>query len=221
MLTTEQTQFFSRDSRSAGIRNSRFIRAGKPWPWSVKLEGSTRLGARKVSLIYIDPLDLPSIPPDVLVYGRNGVQAMPVKASQRELGIIVETTASTPQAALQLARLLTRSFAHVGFPGRKATAGNIAYPLSPEIISFRYENGLFGAIVPSGTRDQTFIDSYAANKAAVIKFVSKEFANMLSGADFTIMESDASNPAILLRTVERDPARLTIRHQQEIDASRR
>ena len=50
-----------------------------------------RLGARKVSLIYIDPADLPKIPPDVLVYGRNGVQATPVDASQRELGIIIET----------------------------------------------------------------------------------------------------------------------------------
>ena len=72
--------------------NSRFVHAGKPWPWSIKLEGSRRLGARKVSLIYIDPADLAKIPADVLVYGRNGVQAQPVDASQRELGIIVETT---------------------------------------------------------------------------------------------------------------------------------
>ena len=64
----------------------------KPWPWSIKLEGSRRLGARKVSLIYIDPADLPKIPADVLVYGRNGVQATPVDGAQRELGIIIETT---------------------------------------------------------------------------------------------------------------------------------
>jgi hypothetical protein len=36
ILTMEKTQFFSRDSRSAGIRDSRLVRAGKPWPWSVK-----------------------------------------------------------------------------------------------------------------------------------------------------------------------------------------
>ncbi len=218
VLATEQTQFFSRDSRSAGIRNSHFIQAEKPWPWSIKLEGSVRLGARKVSLIYIDPLDLPKIPPDVLVYGRNGVQAMPIGTSQRELGIIVETTAVTAQAAIRLATLLTRYFAHAGFPGRKATAGNIAYPMSPEVISFKRENGLFGAIVPSGTRDQAFIDSYSKTKAAVIKLVSEEFKTVLSGADFTIREADSSNPAILLRTIERDPVRLILQHQQEIDA---
>ena len=89
ILALEKTQFFSRDSRTAGIRNSRFIRSRKPWPWSVKLEGSRRLGARKVSLIYIDPADLPNVPSDVLVYGRNGVQASHVEAGQRELGIIV------------------------------------------------------------------------------------------------------------------------------------
>ncbi len=75
ILVMEKTQFFSRDGRSAGIRNSRFVHSAKPWPWSIKLEGSRQLGARKVSLIHIDPADLPKIPPDVLVYGRNGVQA--------------------------------------------------------------------------------------------------------------------------------------------------
>ena len=62
ILVMEKTQFFSRDNRSAGIRNSRFVHAEKPWPWSIKLEGSRRLGARKVSIIHIDPADLPRIP---------------------------------------------------------------------------------------------------------------------------------------------------------------
>src|SRR6201999_4565757 len=91
VLAMEKTQFFSHDARTAGLRNSRFVRAGKPWPWSIKLEGSRRLGARRVSLIYIDPADMAKIPDDVLVYGRNGVQMTPVDGSQRELGIIIET----------------------------------------------------------------------------------------------------------------------------------
>jgi len=33
----------------------------------------------------------------------------------------------------------------------------------------------------------------------------------------TITDADATSPAILLRTVDRDPQRLAIRHQQEID----
>src|ERR1700744_3243137 len=118
----EKTQFFSRDDRTAGIRNSRFVRSSKPWPWSIKLEGSRRLGARKVSLIYIDPANLSDIPPDVLVYGRNSVQATPVDASQRELGIIIETVAPTRQAATLLANLLSHHLIHYGYAGRKATA---------------------------------------------------------------------------------------------------
>ena len=136
ILAMEKTQFFSKDSRTAGIRGSRFVRTGKPWPLSIKLEGSRRLGSRKVSLIYIDPADLRKIPKDVLVYGRNGVSATPVDGSQRELGIIIETSAKTQEAAVMLASLLTHYLIHYGYPGRKATAGNIAYPLSPNLVSF-------------------------------------------------------------------------------------
>ena len=137
ILVMEKTQFFSRDGRSAGIRNSRFVHSAKPWPWSIKLEGSRRLGSRKVSLIHLDPADLPKIPSDVLVYGRNGVQAQPVDASQRELGIIVEATGKTREDAVLLASLLTHYLIHYGYAGRKATAGNIAYPLSPNLDQLR------------------------------------------------------------------------------------
>src|SRR6201999_201727 len=127
ILTTENTQFFSRDGRSAGIRGSRFVRKGKPWPWSIKLEGAQHLGGSKVSLIHIDAADLPNIPESLLVYGRNGVQTTPIAASQRELGIIVETTALTSEAALRLARIVMNGLAYYGYPGRRTTAGNLAY----------------------------------------------------------------------------------------------
>src|SRR5271155_1280180 len=169
VLVMEKTEFFTKDARTAGIRNSEFVRGGKPWPWSIKLEGSRRVGARKVSLLHIDPADLAKIPPDVLVYGRNGVQSAPVQLPARELGIIIETSAHTEEAATLLASLLTHYLIHYGYPGRKATAGNIAYPLSPNLVSFRRDDGSFGAVVPSGTRDPVFFESYAAIKAAVIK----------------------------------------------------
>ena len=217
ILVMEKTQFFSRDSRTAGIRGSQFVRSSMPWPWSIKLEGSRRLGARKVSLIYVDPADLPKIPPDILVYGRNGVQAAPVEASQRELGIIIETAASTQEAAVLLASLLTHYLIHYGYPGRKATAGNIAYPLSPNLVSFKGEDGLFGAIVPSGTRDPVFFENYPRIKDAVIKLVAEEFPDALSNAEFTITEADASKPAILLPSVDRDPEKLAAGHQRAIE----
>jgi len=217
VLVMEKTEFFTKDTRTAGIRNSEFVRGGKPWPWSIKLEGSRCLGGRKVSLLYINPADLPKVPADVLVYGRNGVQARPVEAGERELGIIIETRANTQEAAVLLASLLTHYLIHYGYPGRKATAGNIAYPLSPNLVSFRRDDGSFGAVVPSGTRDPVFFESYAAIKAAVIKLIQDMFPDALANASFTITDADATNPAILLRTVDRDPQRLAARHQQEID----
>ncbi|MBR1267675.1 DUF4387 family protein [Bradyrhizobium sp. AUGA SZCCT0222] len=217
ILAMEKTQFFSRDSRSAGIRNSRFVHSSKPWPCSIKLEGSRRLGSRKVSLIHIDPADLSKIPADVLLYGRNGVQLQPVEGVERELGIIVETTAKTHEAAVLLASLLTHYLIHYGYPGRKATAGNIAYPLSPNLVSFSREDSTFGAIVPSGTRDPVFFENYAAIKAAVLKLIADEFPDALENATFVITDADASHPVALLRTVDPDPAELAQRHQKEID----
>jgi hypothetical protein len=217
ILVMEKTQFFYRDGRSAGIRNSRFVHSARPWPWSIKLEGSRRLGARKVSLIHLDPADLPKVPSDVLVYGRNGVQAQPVTGSQRELGIIVEATGKTQEAAVLLASLLTHYLIHYGYPGRKATAGNIAYPLSPNLISFQREDGSFGAIVPSGTRDPVFFENYPAIKAAVLKLIADEFPDALANATYTITDADVSHPVALLRTVDRDTEKLAQRHRQEIE----
>src|SRR5271168_502193 len=216
ILAMEKTQFFARDSRTSGIRNSVFVRSAKPWPWSIKLEGARRVGARKVSLVHLDPADLPKIPADVLVYGRNGVQAAAVQAPARELGVIIETTASTQEAATILASLLTHYLIHYGYPGRKATAGNIAYPMSPNLVSFPREDGSFGAIVPSGTRDPVFFDNYEKIKAAVIKVIESEFPDALRNAAYKIIDADAEHPVALLRTVDSDPSKLAARHAAEI-----
>jgi hypothetical protein len=218
VLLMDQTEFFARDARSAGIRGSRFVNAGAPWPWSIKLEGARRLGARKVSLIHIAAADLPKVPADVLVYGRNGVMRRPVEAGERELGLIVETTAKTKDAAETLASLLTHYLIHFGYVGRKATAGNIAYPLSPNLMSFQREDGLWGAIVPSGTRDPVFFQNYAKVKAGAIASIEAGFPEALANASYRIIEADAEHPAVLLRTIDTDPARLAERHAQEIAA---
>lgn len=214
VLTMEKTQFFSRDSRSAGIRSSRFMRSGRLWPWSIKLEAAFRIGARKVSLIHIDPADAAKVPSDMLLYGRNGVQTTPVDGSQDELGVIVETAAGTQDNAILLARIISHHLAHHGYAGRKTTTGHLAYPLSPDFACIRREDGRFGAVVPSGTRDKEFIANFEAIKAEVIAMIADEPAAI--GADFTISDT-RENPVVLLRTVDRDPENLAVRHQQEID----
>lgn len=216
VLVMEHTEFFARSPRATGIRNSRFVHAGKPWPLSIKLEGARRLGARKVSLVHLDPTDLPKVPDDILVYGRNGVQARPVSGDERELGLIVETRAATREAAVLLASLLTHYLIHYGYPGRKATAGNIAYPLSPNLVGFRRDDGSFGAIAPSGTRDSMFFANYPKIKAAVLGLIQAEFPDALREATFEIIEADASKPVALLRTTDRDPAALARDHAKEV-----
>jgi Domain of unknown function (DUF4387)/Acyclic terpene utilisation family protein AtuA len=217
VLSMERTQFFSRDGRTAGIRGSLLVRSGKPWPWSIKLEGARRLGARKASLIFIDPADVGRIPQDVLVYGRNGVQTSPVEPPGRELGIIVETVAQTQEHAVHLARLLTYGIFQRAYPGRKTTGGNIAFPMFPNVMNFSRQDGRFGSVVPSGTRDPVFMANYPEIKSAVIKHLTEVLPAAFDNADFTITEADASNPAILLRTVDRDRAALESRHRQELD----
>jgi hypothetical protein len=166
--------------------------------------------------VYIEPAQLAKVPADILVYGRNGVQAAPVQPPQRELGIIIETTAKTAAAATKLASLLTHYLIHYGYPGRKATAGNIAYPMSPNIVSFRRDDGSYGAIVPSGTRDPVFFENYAKIKAAVIKLIEEEFPEALLAASYRIVDADAEHPVALLRTVDKDPQLLDARHAAEI-----
>ena len=65
---------------------------------------------------------------------------------------------------------------------------------------------MFGALVPGGTRDGAFIERYTKIKAAVVKSISADVRDALADADFTITEADASNPAVLLRTVDRHAA---------------
>jgi hypothetical protein len=217
VLATEKTQFFALDGRIAGIRGSVLAQGDKLAQPSIKLEGAYRLGAQKASLIYIDPADLSAIPEDVLVYGRNGVRATPVGSCNRELGIVIETTANEAKDAARLARLIARYMFHFGYPGRKTTAGNVAFPMSPSLINFKREDGRFGTIVPSGTRDPVFLRNYAAIKSAVLKSVSEEFPDVIANASFKITEADAENPAVLLRTIDRDRMRLELRHRREIE----
>lgn len=216
ILATGSTQFFSESASTAGIRNSRFLRADRLQPWSIKLEGARRIGAQKISLIYVDPKNLLNIPANLVVYGRNGVNANPVRDSERELGVIIETVAKEKEIAEQLASLLARHLDNCEVSGRGAMGGNLAHPLSPSMVSFVHHNGLYGVLVPGGTRDAAFMENYPTIKAAVTDLVETKFPHVLARASYTITEADQSNPVILLRTVDDDQQQLASRHAQQI-----
>ena len=151
------------------------------------------------------------------VYGRNAVEKYPVQlANEHEIGIIVETHSADVEAANLLASLITHYMVHYGYPDRKSTAGNLAYPFSPNTIPFKRKDGSFGALVLSGTRDPIFQQKYEIIKTAVLDEIKQQFPDALKDATFTITIADKQNPAIIVRTVAKDQEELLTKHRQEL-----
>lgn len=216
VLCTEHTEFFTHGPRQTGIRGSVFARTDD---LTIKLEGARLGGQRRISLLRFDGAELANVPDDIVVYGRNGVQAAPVSLpNEREIGIIIETRAATAAGAETLASLLTYYLFHYGYPGRKAAAGNVAYPLSPNLASFRRDDGSYGALVVQGTRDPVFQENYQSIKKAIIDSISNEFPAALRAATYTLTIADAQHPAALVRTVDRDAGEVARRHTAALHA---
>jgi hypothetical protein len=67
------------------------------------------------------------------IYGKNGVMGdlEPVKTSAHELCIILEVAAATQSLATAICGKARTSLMHAPYPGRIATAGNLASPFTP------------------------------------------------------------------------------------------
>ena len=217
VLSMHDTEFFAVGDRRAGIRGSAFAHADE---LSIKVEGARRVGARRVSVLPIDPAELHGVPDGVLVYGRNGVEPTPVSLpGEREIGLLIETRAAAQPDATFLASLLTHNLIHYGYPGRKATAGNVAYPLSPNIVEFTRADGSAGALVVQGTRDPVFQDHFPGIWNAVEGLVARDFPAALERATHTLTVADAEHPVALVRSVadDDDDDRLRAAHDAELD----
>jgi len=71
------------------------------------------------------------------VYGRDGVMGRlePVKEIRsHEVGLIIEVIADDPDTSAAVLALARSAGLHVTYPGRKAIAGNLAFPFSPSDI---------------------------------------------------------------------------------------
>lgn len=199
ILCLEPTEYFAPTGRTAGIRGTRFVRSVRPWPLSVRLEGARPAGRASVSLVRLDPADLDRVPADIPVYGRNGVEPRALGQGEQELGVFATATAATPELALALANSLSQELNRYGYPTRRTSSGNLAYPLSPKVVCFVTEGGLFRAVAPAGTRDPFFIRNYPAIKAAVLANMGKAFPTLPTDAQFEFVEADASRPLALVR----------------------
>jgi hypothetical protein len=140
--------------RRVRVSGSRFDKGRR---YTVKLEGAKTAGWRSIFIagardpIFIAQVDaildkvfaatrayFAEVPEESYriirhVYGRNGVmgELEPVKEPAHELCIIVEVAAATQALATAICGKARTSLMHAPYPGRIATAGNIASPFTP------------------------------------------------------------------------------------------
>lgn len=146
---------FTQDTdRIAKVKGSKFI----PSPaYTIKLEGARRIGFRTVSIAGArDPVMIEKIDEVIegvkarvrdnfsqagfdyqllfKVYGRDGVMGglEPQRYCEgHELGIVIEAVADTQEKADTICAAARSTMLHYGYEGRRATAGNLAFPYSP------------------------------------------------------------------------------------------
>lgn len=125
----------------------------------LKLEGARLIGYRTISIAGVrDPImigqidaviegvkervadnfqDLQDYQLHVHCYGKNGVMGAlePHPEPGHELGLVIEAVASTQEVADTICSFARSTLLHYGYPGRKSTAGNLAFPYSPSDVS--------------------------------------------------------------------------------------
>ena len=148
---------FTADSdRRVRVTGSRFVPESVP---SVKLEGCRQAGCRTISIcgnrdpIFISQVDdiLQAVKErtaanlsadfdyqlDFIVYGKNGVMGAlepETQVTAHEIGIVIDAVADTQEHASAVCSVARSTLLHHGYPGRIATAGNLAFPFSPSDI---------------------------------------------------------------------------------------
>ncbi|MBO4411162.1 MAG: acyclic terpene utilization AtuA family protein [Lachnospiraceae bacterium] len=155
-LDLSKCEFTAVSDRRVRVRGSQFFPEAVP---SVKLEGAKQAGFRTVSIcgnrdpIFIGQVDeileglkartTMNLSADFdyqlnfIVYGKNGVmgEMEPLKeTASHEIGIVIDAVADTQEHANAVCAVARSTLLHYGYPGRIATAGNLAFPFSPSDI---------------------------------------------------------------------------------------
>jgi len=151
-----ETEFRAINEREVEVRGSKFIPAEN---YTIKLEGAELVGYRTISLAGVrDPIMISQLD-DILdsiramvrdnfddlseddyqlifkKYGQDGVmgelEPNRNQPANYELGLVIEAIANTQELADTICSFTRSSLLHYGYKGRKATAGNLAFPYSP------------------------------------------------------------------------------------------
>lgn len=155
-----QADFVQVDERTVRVSGALMLPAqGR---LTVKLEGAVRQGARAFTIAGIRDeniiANLDAIEREVRAavrrnldssvtdgaytiafryYGRDAVlgDLEPFRGAPHEVGLLLEAVAATQELASYVLALARSSFLHCPFPGRKTTAGNLAFPFSPSDVA--------------------------------------------------------------------------------------
>eukprot|EP00930_Biecheleria_cincta_P087424 TRINITY_DN76657_c0_g1_i1.p1 TRINITY_DN76657_c0_g1~~TRINITY_DN76657_c0_g1_i1.p1 ORF type:complete len:680 (-),score=81.45 TRINITY_DN76657_c0_g1_i1:37-2076(-) len=147
VLKTKNTTF-KQNGKAVEVQGNHLIKV----PPAVKLEGAAIRGFRAVALELSH--DIKEGQAD-FVYGVNGVEHRGLEKDEEELGILVSVSGGDSARNKSHLALLRATLLHWGFAGRKATAGNLAFPFSPSDLQADNE-----AITVCGTRDPGFIANW-------------------------------------------------------------
>eukprot|EP00931_Biecheleriopsis_adriatica_P074062 TRINITY_DN48220_c0_g1_i1.p1 TRINITY_DN48220_c0_g1~~TRINITY_DN48220_c0_g1_i1.p1 ORF type:complete len:691 (+),score=158.75 TRINITY_DN48220_c0_g1_i1:42-2114(+) len=150
VLKTRDTTF-KQDGRFVEVQGCKLARV----PPAVKLEGAAVRGVRAVALQLFDTPDSTHASGCDFMYGRDGVEQRHLEAGEQELGILVSVSGGDLARNKSHLALLRATLLHWGFEGRKATAGNLAFPFSPSDLQAGEE-----VLTVCGTRDPGFIQNW-------------------------------------------------------------
>jgi hypothetical protein len=154
-LDLTKTVFEQETPSVVKVSGSRFVFGEK---FAVKLEGARKIGYRTVSIAGTrDPVMMEQIDEIIkgvkervkdnyrernldyylnfTVYGLNGVmgalEPCLENPKSHEFGIVIEAVASSQELADTICATARSTMLHYGYEGRRATAGNLAFPYSP------------------------------------------------------------------------------------------
>jgi len=149
--------FEQETDRRVRVRGTKFIPQERK---NVKLEGAKYTGCRTISICgNRDPLFIAELENtleglkkrvadnldgtgidyqlDFIIYGKNGVMGAlepnPVLEGH-EVGLVIDAVSDTQENANTVCSVARSTLLHYGYPGRMATAGNLAFPFSPSDI---------------------------------------------------------------------------------------
>ncbi|MBM7624685.1 acyclic terpene utilization AtuA family protein [Sporohalobacter salinus] len=155
VIDLSETEFEQLDKRRVRVTGSKFIEDEE---YTVKLEGAKKVGYRTLSIagtrdpIMINELDhIKEVVRETVrdnfddlseddyqllfrIYGKDGVMGdlePEDEIMSHEVGIVIEVVAKTQELANTICSFARSTMLHYGYPGRVATAGNLAFPYSP------------------------------------------------------------------------------------------